>query len=702
MNTQTLLGSLLLSANCLTTLAAVTTDETAANDTISSKNRHLNEVVISVHRNDALRRTTPGLMEITTEQRFKEIGANDLLQGLSFQPGLRTEYDCSNCGFTQVRINGMDGHYSQILIDSRPIFSSLNGMYGLDQIPTAMIERVEVVRGGGTALSNPSAIGGTINVITKEPLSNSAEFGHEFLSVGTDAHSFDNTTHLNAQVTTLNHRAGASIYAQNRKRDGYDANGDGYTEMTRLSTQTAGLRAYYKPTNYSKLTLTYQGIHDFRRGGNSLNLPPFEANIAEQTEHTIHGGEMSYKLSSENSRWDVDVYTSFMATTRDSYFGGMGDGSEESKAAALKAYGKTHGTLWASGADFTYKFARLWFMPSTLKSGLLYTNDRLTDKALSYGVTTRQNVNDYAAYVQNEWQCNHFSFLVGARLDKHSLIHRPMVSPRLNLRFTPLPDWDLRLSYARGFRAPQIYNEDLHVSMVGGERLKVSSATNLREERSHSVSLSSDWYRHFGEAQLNLMGEVFLTTLNGAFGLQRTNRTDAAGYTLMERYNGSNAKVYGLNVEAMYATHLLKVQAGITWQQSRWDQAQIWDEDAPAEKQMLRTPHVYGYFTGTIEPIHAFKLSVSGNLTGPMQVGHSAGSGTPEPYVYTTPTFFELGAKAAYEFHLHHFLAEVYLGVKNLLNSYQKDFDSGYNRDSNYIYGPALPRCYYAGITMSL
>ena len=116
-----------------------------------------------------------------------------LAQGLNFQPGVRTEDNCQNCGFTQVRINGLDGHYSQILVNSRSVFSSLNGVYGLEQIPANMIDRVEVVRGGGSALFGASAIGGTINIITKEPIRNSATFGHTFMSIG-GANSFDNVS----------------------------------------------------------------------------------------------------------------------------------------------------------------------------------------------------------------------------------------------------------------------------------------------------------------------------------------------------------------------------------------------------------------------------------------------------------------------------------------------------------------------------
>ena len=85
-------------------------------------------------------------------QMLEVTNSKTLSDGLGFQPGLRVENNCQNCGTTQLRINGMEGSYSQILIDSRPLIGALAGVYGLEQIPANMIERIEVVRGGGSAL----------------------------------------------------------------------------------------------------------------------------------------------------------------------------------------------------------------------------------------------------------------------------------------------------------------------------------------------------------------------------------------------------------------------------------------------------------------------------------------------------------------------------------------------------------------------
>ena len=95
--------------------------------------------------------------------------ACNISEGLKFQPGLRVETDCQTCNYTQLRMNGLGGGYSQILINGRPVFSPLTGLYGMEQIPANMVERIEVVRGGGSALYGSSAIGGTVNVITRIP-----------------------------------------------------------------------------------------------------------------------------------------------------------------------------------------------------------------------------------------------------------------------------------------------------------------------------------------------------------------------------------------------------------------------------------------------------------------------------------------------------------------------------------------------------
>ena len=90
-----------------------------------------------------------------------------------------------------------------------------------------------------------------------------------------------------------------------------------------------------------------------------------------------------------------------------------------------------------------------------------------------------QDVRIASAFVQNEWKMNVLTMLVGARLDKHNLIDKLIFSPRVNLLYKPTDDFQARLTYSTGFRAPQAYDEDLHVTAVGGKRVSKSNCPTI-------------------------------------------------------------------------------------------------------------------------------------------------------------------------------------------------------------------------------
>ena len=563
----------------------------------------LDGVVVSANRSVTKRRLAPTLVNVVDMKMFENTNSPTLSQGLNFQPGVRVETNCQNCGFQQVRINGLDGPYTQILIDSRPIFSALSGVYGLEQIPANMIERVEVMRGGGSALFGSSAIAGTINIITKEPLRNSGQLAHTITSIGGSS-SFDNNTSLNASLVTDDHRAGLYVFGQNRHRDAYDHDGDGYSEMPKLKNQTVGFRSFLKTSTYSKLTFEYHHLQEFRRGGNMLNRPPHEADIAEQIQHSINGGGLKFDYFAPNEKHRLTLYTSAQHTDRDSYYGSKKD---------LNAYGKTTDLTFIGGSQYVYSFDKCLFMPADLTAGLEYNRDNLKDDMWGYNRYTRQTVNIGSAFFQNEWKNEKWSILLGGRLDKHNLINHVIFSPRANLRFNPTQDVNLRLSYSSGFRAPQAFDEDLHIENVGGTVSMIERAKNLKEEKSQSFSASADMYHRFGAFQVNFLVEGFYTKLSDVFVLENIGVRD--GILIKERRNGSGAKVLGLSMEGKMAyLSLFQLQAGVTLQQSRYDEPEKWSETAPAQKKIFRTPNTYGYFTATYTPCQTALRFLVGNL----------------------------------------------------------------------------------------
>lgn len=656
----------------------------------------LDGVVVSANRNETKRRLAPTLVNVVDLKMFENTNSSTLSQGLNFQPGVRVETNCQNCGFQQVRINGLDGPYTQILIDSRPIFSALSGVYGLEQIPANMIERVEVMRGGGSALFGASAIAGTINIITKEPIRNSAQLAHNITGIG-GFHSFDNNTTVNASLVTDNHKAGIYIFGQNRHRAGFDYDGDGFTELPKLKNQTVGFRSFLKTSLYSKLTFEYHHMEEFRRGGDQLNRPAHDAEITEQLQHSIDGGGLKFDYFSPDEKQRFSIFTSAQYTDRDSYYG-PGENP-------LNAYGKTTDLTFMAGSQYSYSFDKALFMPSDLTVGIEYNRDRLEDDLWGYNRYTKQTVNIGSAFAQNEWKNEKWGILIGGRLDKHSMLNKAIFSPRANLRFNPTEDINFRVSYSGGFRAPQTFDEDLHVDNAGGAMAMIEVDPHLKEEKSQSLSASMDYYHLAGAVQFNFLVEGFMTLLNNPFVLIDQPQQDESILVRL-RTNGPNARVMGATLEGKMA-YLTKfqLQAGITMQQSRYNKAIAWSKDpeVAAQRKMFRTPNFYGYFTSTYTPIKPLNISLSGTYTGSMSVQHlEAGINNDKDKAVTTRDFFDVGFKTSYDFNVAKATTlQVSIGVNNIFNSYQRDFDKGKDRDSNYIYGPAMPRNYFAGVKFS-
>ena len=647
------------------------------------------EVVVSANRNEVSRKAAPVVVNVMSAKLFETVNSTDLAKSLNFQSGLRVENNCQNCGFPQVRINGLEGPYSQILINSRPIISALSGVYGLEQIPVNMIERVEVVRGGGSALFGANAVGGTINIITKDPINNSFQVASTMSNM--NGKSWEQYMGGNVSLVAKDNSYGIALYETYRNRNPYDADGDGFSELGKLNMNTFGMRAYYRPNYFSRINVEYHTTNEFRRGGNKFNLQPHEADITEQTKHIINSGGVSYDRY-WGEKHKMSVYGSVQHTDRNSYYGAQKD---------MNAYGKTNDLTWVVGGMYVGNMDRCLFAPATFTGGVEYQSNSLHDVMTGYHRDMQQDVRIAGGFVQNEWRLNRWTMLVGARLDKHNLIDHPIFSPRVNFLYKPNDNLQARLTYSTGFRAPQAYDEDLHVTAVGGEGVQIRLADGLREERSNSFSGSVDWSFPMGHWQSNILLEGFYTDLHHVFVLEDIGE-DQNGDKIKERRNGSGAKVYGVNLDAKVAHgREAQLQLGFTVQRSRYNRAEVWTSEGEEEqttKRMPRTPDYYGYFTFTSAPLKNFDFSLSGTYTGKMIVPHMAGY-IEKSRMEHTPQFMDLNLKLNYTFVLKdHIKMQVNGGVQNIFNSFQKDLDKGEFRDAGYFYGPTQPRTYFVGI----
>jgi outer membrane receptor for ferrienterochelin and colicins len=626
----------------------------------------------------------------------------NISEGLKFQPGLRVETDCQTCNYTQLRMNGLGGGYSQILINGRPVFSPLTGLYGMEQIPANMVERIEVVRGGGSALYGSSAIGGTVNVITRIPKESSYDVNltSQFINGG----AMDNMLSGNVNMVTHKRNAGAAIFVNRRMREAYDHNGDNFSELPELATNSFGANLFFKPTFNQKLELSFSSLTEYRYGGEMVDEPAHMAQQSEERTHQVLMGGLDYQINFNQENSSFIAYLAGQYTDRDHYTGIIPDDLDDVLAHLIDPpYGFTNNTTLQAGTQINHRLEDFLGGINVLTAGVEYVYDDVMDTIRAYNYRVEQTTGNLGTFLQSDWEIRKgLTLLAGLRADKHNLVDRVIFSPRVSLLYKLRTFTQFRLTWGTGFRAPQAFDADLHIAFAGGGVSRVVLADDLVEERSNSISGSVNYDKATEKFIAGFTLEGFYTKLNDAFYLHPIGEDEFGD--VFEKRNGAGASVQGgtLELRGNY-NKKMQLEAGFTLQTSLFDEAVEHIEGEDPKREFLRTPNQYGYLTYSLTPGDRFNASITSVYTGPMELVHYAGA--PEQSVdeyVTSPAFFELGLKAGYTFKFPILDSglEVFGGVKNLTNSYQDDFDTGKNRDSGYIYGAALPRTYFLGLRL--
>lgn len=668
---------------------------------------HMDEVVITGTKTFKRQTESAVIVNVLDAKTIEKVAAQTIAESLSFQPGLRMETDCQTCNYTQLRMNGLGGAYSQILINSRSVFSPLTGLYGLEQLPTAMVERIEVVRGGASALYGSSAIGGTVNIITKLPQRNSYEVTSNNTIIGSDALDYN----VNATLTALSQKrnAGITMYAFHRDRDAYDHNGDNFSELPEITNNSFGINSFFQLDEDQKIEANFSSTYEYRYGGEDTdNGPAYLAKQSEERTHNVLMGGVDYEYT-PSMRTSFVLYTAGQYTKRKHYTGITPDaGNELQEFNNAPPYGHSKNYTYQFGAQVNHALNNFVGTGTNIMTfGAEFVSDDVFDEIEAYDYLIDQTTKNFGAFIQSDWSITKkATLLAGVRADKHNFVDNLILNPRVSLLMKPNLNTQLRLSWSTGFRAPQAFDADMHIAFAGGGIQTVQLADNLDEERSQSLSASLNWDRPSEKHIIGFTLEGFYTELNNAFILEQID-TDVSGNSIMEKRNGGKSNVYGVTFEARSNfNRKVQLEAGITLQKSKYEKEVAWSEELPGTKDYLRTPKTYGYYTLSWTPNQKFSAALSGVYTGSMLVPHYGLAGDPgtieQDILFNSPNFMETNIKLGYTIELKRIDSsiEIFGGVTNLLDDFQDDFDSGKNRDSGYVYGPSKPRSIFFGVKL--
>lgn len=667
------------------------------NFALEEKVMSLDDVVVTGTKTFKRKTESAVVVNVLEGKKLEILQAGTLSEGLAFQPGLRMETDCQTCNYTQLRMNGLGGGYSQILINSRPVFSPLTGLYGLEQIPTNMIERIEVVRGGASALYGAGAIGGTVNVITKVPDASSFSVSTNQSIINGEA--TDNQMNANASVLADRKNAGLTLFASRRNRESYDHNDDGFSELPKLKNNSFGMTSFLLPAPNHKIELSLSSMYEYRRGGDREDLPAYLAEQTEERTHNVIMGGVDYSFSFNDNQSSLAVYLAGQKTDRDHYTGIKPESDEEGYLEHIEnpPYGITDNQTYMGGVQMNHLLPDFFSGKNNLTFGAEYNYDMVEDEIKAYNYLLDQTTRNVGGYLQSDWEITRkFNLLTGIRADKHNMVDQLIWSPRVSALYKQY-GMQLRASWSTGFRPPQAFDSDMHIAFAGGGIQRVQLADNLEEERSQSISASINYDKPNEKYIWGVTLEGFYTRLYDAFILEE-NGVDSQGNSILEKRNGPNSKVQGLTFEFRgNYNRLWQLEAGMTLQTSHYDEVVYWSEDMEGTDKYLRTPETYGYYTFTYNPVWGFKAALSGVYTGPMLVPYYNG-----PELRESDAFFEHNLKLTYALDWRRVGVgvEFFGGLQNIFNAYQDDFDTGKYRDSNYIYGPSRPRTIYFGVKL--
>lgn len=647
-------------------------------------------------------------------------GGNNMAEGISFQPGLRIENNCQNCGFTQVRMNGLDGSYTQILFDDMPLYSPLLGVYGLEQIPLNLIERLDVVRGGNNAMFGGNALAGTINIIPKYPIHSSYEAGFENVLTG-----FKNPdTRFDASFSHLaeNHKWGYNLAISARWREAYnhnpeamfDSNGDGapdiqddLSEIPKIRSATLNFRGFYKPTDRNYLTYGVFALREFRRGGNGFNLLPEQSDITEQIDQSSLGVYFKNNLRLQSNQL-ISFYGAMLATGRKSYYGGKNvtENSEENQAENF--YGTTIDRVFVAGTRYF-----LYTQKINWQVGVEYRLNDVNDQMPAYNRLIDQNLSNLGAYAiatlkmsprmsadlstRYEIIQNIGTYTLIGNQANNTPAQWKILNPRVSFLYNAYKNGQYRLNLSYSSRPPQPFDEDLHISTLQGGANIVFTSQNLEPEKAISITAGYNADRNLDGRIMSFSTEVFFTRIKNPFYILPGQDYIISGSDTLAivdfRQNADyDALVYGVHGEAkIILSKYWEAQAGGTVQQARFTQPIQIFEGVETDI-MLRAPIMYGY-SALWYRLEKWDFTGSLLYTGSMKLANER-----LQTLKTTPTFADMSLIAARHFYIKGQKLSIRAGILNIFDAFQNDVEVGPMRDAAYIYGPLRPRSLFLSL----
>ncbi len=698
----------------------------------------LQQLVVTATRSEHFLKDVPVRTEVITSSAFKKKNALNVFQALEGIPGVRVENQCQYCNFTMIRIQGLGAEHTQVLIDGQSTYSGLAGVYGLQQIGTAGIDKIEIVKGAGSALYGSGAIAGAINIITKEP-----GYTPE-ISLDIQAGSYG-TSNIDFSSSIRNEKGniGLNIYAQNHKEDAIDQTGEGVTQKevknpdgisdrVRSNLTNVGFNLYVEDAFFKndKLVLRGKTIFEQREGG--IILDDYYRNPLTDRTENISTNRMETSLSyikkiSKNESLDFSL--SYVNHERDAtndtyltdYLSTHNDTAPDLRD--MRPYLATNNTITYS-LGYSKKAGN-----HNLITGIQGLHDHIEESGMyvvvdesspylgqSYRSVADKNAWEIGLYLQDEWKITDKLIVVpGVRIDYHNsgekyhsdkqissvnlfpqtTFRQTAVNPRIAVKYSLTDRIVFRTSAGTGFRAPYGFSEELHLCS-GSPR--VWKTSELESERSVSFNASADYY---GE-KIKYGANLFRTVLKNKIDLSNASSAAAAlGYDYQWE-NIDDAIVQGVELSAAAnVTKNFKVGVDFTYNHGEYKKNRLdWvgTDYEKISRKISRFPSTTGNFNVEYAP-NRWSVMLIGGYQGVVYIDYYNTDIDPlkgdQSAIKKTNPYMLLNGRVAKDIGIF----KIYTGANNILSYIQ---DEKHLDDAAFIYAPLYGATFYVGTSIRI
>ncbi|MEZ4967452.1 MAG: TonB-dependent receptor [Saprospiraceae bacterium] len=647
----------------------------------------LEAVVITGTMKEMRKSDSPVPVEVYSPKFFLRNPTPSLFDAVQMVNGVRPQLQCNVCNTGDIHINGMEGPYTMVLIDGMPIVSGLSTVYGLSGIPNSVVQRMEVVKGPAASLYGSEAMGGLINVITKDP-SEKPELHLDLNGTSYGEYNADaaGSLALGKAQTLL-----SANYFHFTKR--WDINDDHFTDVTLQKRFSVFNKWHFDRKDNRIASVAFRYLWEDRYGGEMNWTPRWRGTDSIYGESILTNRYEvigNYQLPIEKEK--VLFSFSYNRHKQDSYYGdvpyladqriGFGQLTWERHA------GERHDLLFGTGVRYSYYDDNTPVTAHT--SGL----ENAPQRSWLPGT-----------FVQDEWTFNkRWKLLSGLRWDFDGR-HGHILSPRLNLKYNPDDANTLRLSAGSGFRVVNVFSED-HAALTGGREVVFAEA--LAPERTWNFNLNYTRFQHAAFGFINIDATAFYTHFFNKIVADYDTDPEKIIYQNLNGYAENMG--FSLNSDWNFINGL-KAVMGFTLMDVR-----IVEGDR--REWQVHTPRFTGNWSLSC-PVARRRLTIdyNGHLTSPMRLPVFPNDYRPAESPWYSIHNIQITWKPGFRTPA---AMEIYAGVKNLFNFYPREdvilrahdpFDkraddpadnpNGYSFDPSYNYAPVQGLRGFAGIRMT-